>query len=103
MSSTGVLLESLVTSLRQSDRCTLGIVDRFFTSYCSPSAFVTKPNDPAAAAHLCVAGVTVQCSSSVETEIWAVHCPARALTSCIVLIAVLTVFVIRIGAGSWSL
>ena len=38
-----------------------------------------------------------------DVEIWVEHCPSRVLTSCTVVIAILTVFIIRIGAGSWSL
>ena len=64
--SSFVLPESLVTSLRHNDPCTHGIVIKLQTSCCSPSSVVTEQNDPAAAAYLCVSGVTVQCSSSVR-------------------------------------
>ena len=42
--------------------CTLGIVVKLFISCCSPVSVVAKQNDLAAAAYLCVSGVTVQCS-----------------------------------------
>ena len=40
---------------------------------------------------------------SQDPEVWVEQSPSRFLTSCTVLIAKLAVFVIRIGAGSWSL
>ena len=43
------LLELSVTSLRHSDRCTLGIEVKLFLSCCSPFSVVMKQNDPAAA------------------------------------------------------
>ena len=58
--------ESSVTSLRHSDRCTLGTVVKLQKSCCSPFAAVTKHNDSGAAAYLCVSGVTLQCSSLVR-------------------------------------
>ena len=66
-SSVRDLLESSVPSSRHSGRCTLGIEVKLYISCCSPFAVVTKQNDLAAAAYLCVSGVTVQCSSLVRT------------------------------------
>ena len=43
-----------------------GIVIKLQTSCCSPFSVVTEQNDLAAAAYLCVSGVTVQCPSSVR-------------------------------------
>ena len=63
-----VLSESLVTSTRYNDRCTHGTVIKLQTLCCSPFSVVTKQNDPAAAAYLCVLGVTVPCSSLVRTQ-----------------------------------
>ena len=65
--STFMLPKSSVTSLRQNDRCTHGTVVNLHMSCGSPISAVTKQNDPAAAAHLCVSGVIVQCSPSVRT------------------------------------
>ena len=44
----------LLFVLEFSDRCTLGIAVKLKTSVCSPVSVVTKQNDPAAAAYLCV-------------------------------------------------
>ena len=103
-SSTRVLLESSVTSSRHSDRCTLGKEVNLYLSWCSPFAVVTKHNDPAAAAYLRVPGVTgPMFIVHQDAEIWVKHGPSKVLTSCTVLVAILTFFVIRIGAGSLSL
>ena len=61
-----MLPKSLVTPSRCNDRCTHGMGIKLHTSSWSPSSVVTKQNDPAAAAYLCVSGVIVQCSSYVR-------------------------------------
>ena len=55
-----------VNEIRKSNH-SFGIVIKLQTSCCSPFSVVTEQKDPAAAAYLCVSGVTVQCSSSVRT------------------------------------
>ena len=39
---------------------------------------------------------------SQNTEIWVEHCPSGILTSCTILVAVLTVLILRVVTGSWS-
>ena len=60
--------ELSVTSLRHSDRCTLGTEVKLKISRCSPFAVVTEQTDPGAAAYLCVSGVAVPCSSLVKKK-----------------------------------
>ena len=103
-SSIRVLLEPLVTFLRHNDRCTLGKVVRLCISCCSPFAVVTKTEWPGCSCiHVCFRRHGPMYIIGQDTGIWVEHCPSRVLTSCTALIAILTVFVIRIGAGSWSL
>ena len=101
--STFVLPESLVTSLRHNDPCTYGIVIKLQTSCCSPFSVVTKQNDPAAAAYLCLWRHCSMLIISQNAEIWVEHCPYGVLTSCTIFITVLTVFIRRVVKGSWSL
>ena len=68
-----MLPELSVTSLRHSDRCTLGKIVKLLISCCSPVSVVTEQNDPAAAAYLCVSGVTVQRAMSFQSPDF-VHC-----------------------------
>ena len=61
-----MLSKSLVTSLRVNDRCTHSTVIKLHMYCCSPFSIIEKQNDPAAASHLSVSGVVVQCSSCLS-------------------------------------
>ena len=87
--STFVLPESLVTSLRHNDPCTHGIVIKLQTSCCSPFSAVTEENDPAAAAYLCLWRHCSMHTISQNAEICVEHC--------------LSTFIRRVVKGSWSL
>ena len=97
-----VLPESLGTSSRYNDRCTHDIVIKLQTLCCSPFSVVAKQNDPAAAAYLCSRRHCPMIIISQNTEIWVEHCPSGILTSCTILVAVLTVFILRVVTSSWS-
>ena len=94
-----MLSESLFTSLRNTDRCTHSMVVRLQTSCCSPFSVVTKQNDPAAGAHLSPMSLSNAHHWS-EHKVWVEHCPSRVMTSCTILVAVLTVFITRNCYGS---
>ena len=71
----------LATSLRFNDRCPHGIVIKLNMSFSSPFSVVTKQNDPAAAAYLCLWRHCPMLIIGQNVDIWVEQCPLCALCS----------------------